>query len=98
MSDFSSAMQKIADNCSVDRPSVGKNVIVTEGRKHMGKSGVVITHMRDKYHPNYHKTEASLMLQEIIGREGFVVQVKTETGEKFFVKASYVKVVQQDKE
>lgn len=90
-SDNRDAWQALADSLSGQFPSVGKDVAVYEG-KHLGKSGVVKWHGRNRYYSTRYKTPAQLHLMDMRGREGFCVQVETETGEKFFVPAEYVQV------
>ena len=88
-----SGLQGIADRTADKRPSVGKTVKVIEGRKHLGKVGRVVFHGVDKYARTYHKTDAQLMMQEILGRFGYVVKVVTDDGDTFWIKANQVEVI-----
>lgn len=86
------AMRKLAEEAKAQFPSVGKHVTVAEG-KHAGKSGIVFWHGEDKYNGSWrHASDAQLVLRQINGRYGYRVGVKTETGEKFFVRADHVEV------
>lgn len=84
--------QQIADDASPQRPSVGKTVIITKGRKHKGKSGVVVKHAVSLFSDTKYKTPAMLSLMEINGREGYYITVKMENGETFSCSAEYAEV------
>lgn len=86
------AWQRIADEASEQRPSFGKTVEIVSGRKHKGKTGIVVKHQVDQYADTRYKTDASLALREINGREGYVVLVKANDGSLFWVKAEYTLV------
>ena len=72
-------------------PAEGKMVSVDSG-KHKGKVGKVQIHMRDKFAYTRYSTEASLMLQDCVGRTGFVVRI--DLGDAFiWIKADNVTVL-----
>lgn len=84
--------QRIADKASEQRPSVNKTVEIIAGRKHKGKTGIVVKHQVDQFADTRYKSDASLALREINGREGYVVLVKANDGSLFWVKAEYTLV------
>ncbi len=82
------------EKSDVNRPSVGKHVVVTSG-KHVGKSGIVVWHGRNKFERDYYATPAQLHLRDIVGRSGFRVGIKTEN-ETFYVDANKVDVIRNE--
>lgn len=84
------AWQAIANDCSKQRPYVGRLVKIVEGRKHKGKQGKVVRHMLDKYFDAFrYGSEASHHLTQMMGRHGYVVLVEQECGNRFWVRADY---------
>lgn len=70
-------------------PRKGKLVNITRG-KHKGESGVVFWHGKDRYrYSNQYQTGIQSTMSDILGRFGFRIGVKTDSGEKFFVSAEY---------
>ena len=87
------AAQQLVNQVAVQRPSVGKNVVVTEGRKHIGKRGKVFWHGLDKYsHAFRYGGDATLALRQVEGRYGFRIGIESENGERFFINADHVHV------
>lgn len=85
--------QSIANEASAQRPSVGKSVEIVKGRKHKGKSGIVVWHGVNQFSDAFRYCDsARLALAEINGREGYSVKVKMEDGNTFFVPAEYTLV------
>ncbi len=81
-------MAKVAEDC----PAKGKRVKVIKGQKHNGKEGIVFWHGRDKF-VNPFKYSSGLFqgaLTEARGTWGYRVGIRTDSGEKFFVKADNV--------
>lgn len=85
----------LAVTVSEQRPSPGKRVRVTGGRKHVGKEGVVTRHEVNKYRDAFrYGGDANLHLREMMGRAGFRVCVEPECGEDpFWVDADKVEVI-----
>jgi hypothetical protein len=90
-SNFARGMQTVADNTAAQRPSIGKTVTINTG-KYAKLTGIVFWHGVDKFSSTRYKTDAQLMMQEIIGREGYRCGIKLDNGDKVFVKASNVTV------
>lgn len=94
-SDNRQAWQNLANEAGKNRPSVDKRVKIVKGRKHKGKEGIVIRHIRDQYDTTWrYCPEASAMLREMNGRSGYVIQVRTESNETFWVKADYSEILE----
>lgn len=86
--------QDLADTLSMDRPSVGKTVRVTGGRKHLSKVGVVVYHGVDKFSDAFrYADEAQTAYREMAGRYGYIVKIKQDDGSTFWIKADSVAVV-----
>ena len=84
--------QRLADDLSAQRPSVGKRVRVSSG-KFRGRVGIVRWHGPDKYARDYYRTPAQLDLRDLRGRDGFRVRVESDDGESFFAGADQVEVI-----
>jgi hypothetical protein len=84
--------QRLADDLSAQRPSVGKRVRVSSGKKFLGRVGIVRWHGPDKYARDYYRTPAQLDLRDLRGRDGFRIRVESD-GESFFVGADQVEVI-----
>ena len=85
--------QELANALSEGRPNVGARVTVVDGKKHIGKTGDVFWHGKDKYSKAFmYGSPFSQSCSNIVGTYGFRVGIKTEEGEKFFVPAECVKV------
>jgi hypothetical protein len=85
--------QHLADTFKESFPSVGKNAIVTGGRKYKGKQGVIVRHQSDAYYSLRYKTEASLILMQMQGTKGYIVMLRCDDGSTFWVKADQVKII-----
>lgn len=86
--------KQLAADAAAQRPIAGRRVRVTVGRKHLAKEGVVVRHIPDRYSDAFrYGNDASMHLREIQGRYGFVVQIRTDSGESFWTKAQNVEVV-----
>ena len=83
--------QRLVDDLSAQRPSVGKRVRVSSG-KFLGRVGIVRWHGPDKYARDYYRTPAQLDLRDLRGRDGFRIRVESD-GESFFVGADQVEVI-----
>jgi hypothetical protein len=93
--DTAKAWQAIADRLSVTRPSTGKTIRVSGGRKHKGKVGIVEIHQISHYTNVYrYGNEASHHMRDLSGREGWVCRVRCiATGESFWIAAEHVDVI-----
>lgn len=87
------AWQNLANDLSGQFPGRGKTVRVVSGKKHINKTGVVFWHGPDKFANTRYKSDAQLMLRDLSGREGFRIGVETQDGEKFFIAAERVEVI-----
>lgn len=86
--------QQLANTAAAERPSVGKLVLINRGRKHKGKVGTVTRHQRDAYSDAFRYGDSSShFLKECRGRDGYIVLVKTEENETFWVKADYAEII-----
>jgi hypothetical protein len=91
---FWTGMQKVAENTADQRPGVGKRVLITKGRKHINKTGIVFWHGWDKFNsPTRYMSNAQITMAEILGRHGFRIGVETEDGERFYCPADYAEVL-----
>jgi hypothetical protein len=83
----------VFENVAKDRPSVGCTVKVVKGRKHVGETGKVAWHGKDKYlNMDRYQTDVQVALADAIGKIGYRVRIQPEYGEAFFVSAEYVEV------
>lgn len=96
------ARQELADRCDKERPSAGRRVKVVNGFKHLGISGVVTWHGKDKFARRLdqfsllHQNPSDQLLIEMVGKYGYRVRVQPDGGgEPFFVKAVYVAVYEE---
>ncbi len=83
------ALQGLFNEASKNKPSKGKTVIIRQGRKHLNKMGVVFWHGKDTF---AHQSKDNWVvdgMKQAMGRRGFRIGVKTESGEKFFCPAEY---------
>jgi hypothetical protein len=78
-----------------NKPSAGRRVKVCSGKKHLGESGVVTWHGKDKFGSGdrYH-SDVQAALSNAIGRIGYRVRIQPENGEPFFVSADYVEIAE----
>lgn len=85
----------LASELASQRPNPGRRVRIAQGRKHCGKEGTVIRHIRDAYSDAFRYAEAAAQhVLDMKGRDGFVVQVSpADGGAPFWVKATYVEVL-----
>lgn len=90
--------RQLAKDLEPQRPSPGKQVKVTGGRKHKGKSGIVLRHMRSHFKDYLwqYGSEANLHMRDLRGREGFVILVHPNDGPDFWVDADKVEVISND--
>jgi hypothetical protein len=87
--------QELFNSLDVDRPSVGRMVRVTGGKKHLGKEGKVFWHGKDKYSDAYrYGSPAQWHFRDAAGRYGWRVGVDTGA-EKFFISADKVEIVKE---
>ncbi len=86
--------QSLANTVSDQRPSPGKRVRVTDGKKHLGKEGLVTWHGLDRFVDAFrYASGAQATLREMAGRYGYRVGIKTDDGETFFIRADRVEVL-----
>ncbi len=86
--------RQLANDLSAQRPSYGKRVRVTVGRKHIGKEGTVERHQVSRYGSAFrYGGEANLHMREMAGRDGFVCLVRDDGGVAFWVPAENVEVL-----
>lgn len=91
---YRDSWKAIERNCAPMRPSVGKTVRVLFGRKR-GVVGKVFWHGRDRYSDLWRGSQAhEAFMMELMGTFGYACGIETETGEKFFRKATDVEVIQ----
>ncbi|MHC4704517.1 MAG: hypothetical protein ACYTFQ_28540 [Planctomycetota bacterium] len=90
------AWKTLGNSMISQKPSPGKEVYVSKGRKHKGKRGVVCRHQRDKYDDTFrYMAPASIAFAQMEGRDGYVCLVRDhDTNRTFWVKASYLLVVE----
>lgn len=88
--------QGLANLLAAGRPSVGKTVRVTRGRKHLGKEGTVFWHGPDQFNKSASRYGSPFEqdCRKIRGVYGFRVGVQTADGEKFFIDASHIEIVE----
>jgi hypothetical protein len=87
--------RRVAALCSKSRPSVGKIVRVIGGRKHKGRGGQVVRHVKSKFagYAERYKSEAQLTMREMQGTFGYCVQIDPGDGsDLFWVNAEYVEI------
>lgn len=90
-----SAWEDIIARTSIDRPSKGKRVRVTSGRKYKGVEGVVVWHGLDKFsNPHRFYDSAQITMSEIMGRNGYRVKIQPDNGQPFYVSADWVVVLE----
>ncbi len=92
------ALKQVSDQGDVykQRPSRDKRVKVVRGRKYVGESGIVCWHGVDKYDTSYrYMNDAQICLRDMIGRLGYRVKIRTESGYEFFVSADNVEVINE---
>ena len=90
------AWQNLANDLAPQRPSVGKSVRVTEGRKHLGKVGKVTWHGVNKFDDLWrYQSEAQMHYRDMAGRDGYRVGIETPDGKSFFINADKVEVINQ---
>ena len=93
-SDFWNGIKQVAANTADARPDKGKRVVVIDGRKYKGKSGVVFWHGADKFSPAWRYSDAAQrVMTEIMGRYGYRVGIEADDGTRFFVSADKVEVL-----
>lgn len=93
---FWNGMKQVAENTADQRPSKGKRVRITKGRKHQNKEGIVFWHGWDKYNnPTRYMDNAQIVMAEILGRHGFRIGVETDDGERFFCPADSALVLSE---
>lgn len=95
LSEHRDAWQRIANAASEQRPCEGRRVRIVEGRKHKGRSGVVVRHQLSKFGDAFrYGGAANLHMREMQGRSGFVCLVEPDDGgSKFWVNADYTEVL-----
>ena len=89
------AWQRMADDAAAQRPYPGRRVRIDGGRKYKGKIGLVVRHERDRFGSAWrYGSDASHMLQDMIGRYGFRIQVRSDVdGSLFWCPADYATCV-----
>lgn len=85
-------VQSLLSQVALEKPAVGRLVRITYG-KHRGKIGVVQHHMVSRFkRPFRYGNEMQHLMTETRGRNGYVVRVRTESGEEFWCDADYTMV------
>jgi hypothetical protein len=89
------AWRIIAATTDTTRPSVGRRVRVTGGRKHLGKIGVVQIHERNKFNNEAYRygSDAQHHMRDMAGRSGWRCKILTDDGEAIWVDASKTEVL-----
>lgn len=78
---------------NVDNNPFNKRCKVVKGRKHIGSEGIVIMMMEDKYYDWKYFSEASRLLKQFNGREGYVSLIQKDNGDTFWVKSIYLEII-----
>lgn len=88
------AWQSLINDVGSDAPRPGRHVTIEGGRKHKGRSGIVLRHQTDQYWTGHrYESAAQATLRQAMGRHGYIILVEPdEGGEPFWVKADYAKV------
>jgi len=88
------AWQALADELSKQRPSPGRAVRVTGGRKHKGERGTVERHQVSRYSdPFRYASDAQAHMREMSGRFGFACLVRPDgNGAAFWINAEHLEV------
>ena len=93
-SDTQECWQYLANEASKVRPDPGKCVRIVKGRKHLGKEGMVMKNIQDRFEDVFrYGGEAHHHMVSMRRREGFVVLIKQDDGSTFWVKADYTEVL-----
>jgi hypothetical protein len=91
--DTASMWQKLAGSFDKDRPSPGKMVRVTKGKRE-GVEGLVIAHQKSRFSDAYrYGSDAHLHMLDLRGRHGWTVRVKPSNGGLFWANADHVEVL-----
>lgn len=91
--DNKEAWRELIAKAELNRPSVGKRVVISQGN-HEGKQGIVTRHGIDRFDPmKRYRTDAQLHMNDINGRYGYYCTVKTDSGERINLKAFMVDVI-----
>ena len=85
---------KILANAHAEKPARGKKVIVQYSRKHRNKIGVVFWHGPDKFNQRRYGSDISNLVSDIAGTFHYRVGIETEDGERFFIAAENVVVIE----
>ena len=86
------AWQNLA-NATKDNNPFNKRCKVIKGRKFKNCEGIVIRLMEDKYYDWKYTSEASRLLKQFNGREGYVALMQQDNGETFWVKSVYLEII-----
>lgn len=89
------ALQAAVNAAYADSPRIGRRVRIIDGRKHLGKTGVVVWHGPDRYSDagRYDASWMSAAMREASGVYGYRIGVQTDDGSRFFVPADYAEVL-----
>lgn len=90
------AWTKIAANVEPERPSVGKRVRITKGKR-VNVEGVVAEHKRSRFSTAYrYGNDAHMHMLDMRGRRGWTVRLRTDSGENFWADADSTYVLRWD--
>lgn len=80
-------------SASLQRPSAGKRIRVTRGKR-KGVEGRVEIHQLSKFGKPYrYGSEASNHMKDLVGRSGWVCLIRTDAGESFWIDADKTEVL-----
>jgi len=89
------AWRGLAQSVEIDRPSVGKRVRVTRGKR-AGREGIVERHQLSRYgNACRYGDSASHMMRDMMGRSGWCVLVRDDAGATFWASADAVEVLRE---
>lgn len=85
------ALPKIIEMANL--PAKGKRVLITGGRKHKGKEGVVFWRGKDQFKPrSRYGSDLERTMSDALGHRDRI-GVQTDAGEKFFVPLTQAKTI-----
>ena len=88
------ALPGICATLAEERPARGVRVEVTKGRKYKGACGIVFWHGEDRFsRAGRYCDSLADALRRARGVYGYRIGVVTESGERFFVPADYVRIL-----
>jgi hypothetical protein len=87
------AWQGLADDWSRNRPYAGQPVKIEGGRKHNGKSGIVVRHEVSRFGDAYRYGDSiSHQFRDIVGRYGWRCLVRFDDGSTAWLNAEHCEV------